>query len=154
MKNQKPGVFLSIILLILLISAIVVTIYVILMPPSPSAAYTEFYILGPGGKATDYPKINLTSGESGNLTIGIVNHENKLTSYHLVVTIDGAVQTHQIVTLNNQQTMQIPFKFTAPPGSKELDFILYKLPDNNNVYHHLNLALTLPPKSVAMILND
>lgn len=141
-EESKTRKILSIILLILLISAIVVTIYVILMPPSPSAAYTEFYILGPGGKATDYPT-NLTSGESGNLTIGIVNHENKLTSYHLVVTIDGAVQTDQIVTLNNQQTMQIPFNFTAPPGSKELNFILYKLPDNNNVYHHLNLALNV-----------
>jgi len=141
-SESKTGKIISIILIITLMLSVATTAYIIVKPP-PGASFTEFYILGPGGKATDYPT-NLTSDETGNLIIGIVNHENKETSYHLVVTSDGVVQTDQIITLNNQQQLQIPFNFTAgDPGTREMDFLLYKLPDNNNIYRSLHLWLNI-----------
>jgi uncharacterized membrane protein len=92
---------------------------------------------------SDYPT-NLTSGENGSLFIGIVNHENRKVSYHLVVTVDGIVQLDELVTLNNQQSLDIPFNFTAGnPGKGEIDFMLYKMPDNSNIYRSLHLWLNI-----------
>ncbi|MGA2677546.1 MAG: DUF1616 domain-containing protein [Methanobacterium sp.] len=140
-KKSKNGKFISIILIILLASAIAVTAYIIVVPLGES--FTEFYILGPSGVASDYPT-NLSSDENGSLIIGIVNHENKKELYHLVVTSDNDVQINQIVTLNNQQTLEIPFHFTAgQPGTMEIDFMLYKLPDNTNVYRSLHLWINI-----------
>jgi uncharacterized membrane protein len=141
-KKSKNGKFLSIILIILLASAIAVTAYIIVVP-NLGESFTEFYILGSNGVASDYPT-NLSSGENGSLIIGIVNHENKKESYHLVVMSDNNLQINQIVILNNQQTLEIPFNFTAgQPGKMEIDFMLYKLPDNTNVYRSLHLWINI-----------
>ena len=138
LKNR----FLSLILIILLVLVVALTVYIIVVPHQ-SEPFTEFYILGPDGKASNYPT-NLTSNETGNLIIGIVNHENKPTSYHLVVTSDGIVQIDQVLTLNNKQELEIPFNFTAgDPGIREMDFSLYKLPDDSNVYQSLSLWLNI-----------
>ena len=130
------------ILILSILVAVSATVYVI-VEPKVGESFTEFYILGPGGMASDYPT-NLTSGENGSLIIGIVNHENKQTSYHLVVTSDNIAQIDEVVTLNNQQSMMIPFNFTAgDPGSREMVFNLYKLPDDSNVYRSLHLWLNI-----------
>ncbi len=47
-----------------------------LVPPYDNEAYTEFYLLGPDGKAANYPT-KLTIGEVGTVITGIVNHENE-----------------------------------------------------------------------------
>jgi len=140
--ESRTGKVLSVILILSILVAVSATVYVI-VEPKVGESFTEFYILGPGGMASDYPT-NLTSGENGSLIIGIVNHENKQTSYHLVVTSDNNVQIDEVVTLNNQQSIMIPFNFTAgDPGSREMVFNLYKLPDDSNVYRSLHLWLNI-----------
>ena len=84
-KDQsKTNKILSTVLILSIIFAIITTAYII-VTPKEGESFTEFYILGPGGKASDYPT-NLTSGQEGNVIIGIDNHENKNTTYHLIVT--------------------------------------------------------------------
>ena len=51
----------------------VVNVYITLNP-EPSERFTEFYILGPGGKAYGYPE-NVTAGENVELIVGVVNRE-------------------------------------------------------------------------------
>jgi uncharacterized membrane protein len=51
--------------------------------------FTEFYILGPEGKAEGYSQ-NLSLGEKGEVTLGIVNHEQEEASYQVKVAINGA----------------------------------------------------------------
>ena len=145
--ESRTGKILSVILnLISILVAVSATVYVV-VEPKVGESFTEFYILGPGGMASDYPT-NLTSGENGSLIIGIVNHENKKESYHLVVTSDGIAQIDEMVTLNNQQSLMIPFNFTAgDPGSREMVFNLYKLPDDSNVYRSLHLWLNITSPS-------
>ena len=148
-KESRTSKVLSVILILSILGAVSGTVYVI-VEPKVSEAFTEFYILGPGGMASDYPT-NLTSGENGSLIIGIVNHENKKVSYHLVVTSDNIVQIDEVVTLNNQQTLEIPLNFTAgQPGSREMVFNLYKLPDDNNVYRSLHLWLNITSNSIGI----
>jgi uncharacterized membrane protein len=144
--ESKTGKILSVILILSIVLAIATTAYII-VKPKEGESFTEFYILGSGGKASDYPT-NLTADQEGNVIIGIVNHENKKTSYQLVVTSNNTVLKEQTVTLADGEKMEIPFNFTAgAPGERKLEFLLYKLPDNNNIYRSLHLWLNITGSS-------
>lgn len=62
------------------ILAAVGTLGYVLMNPRPGEAFTEFYVLGPGGRVEGYPR-NLTPGEEATVTVGIRNHEHREVSY-------------------------------------------------------------------------
>ncbi|BDZ69019.1 DUF1616 domain-containing protein [Methanobacterium ferruginis] len=133
---------LSIILLIALVLAIAATIYIIITPHQ-GEKFTEFYILGPEGKASDYPT-NLTSGQNGSVIIGVVNHEYATKDYQLVVKVNETILKNDTITLTNGQKVEIPFSFIAgDSGEKKLEFLLYKLPDHENVYRSLHLWLNI-----------
>ena len=50
--------------------------------------FTKFHILGPGGKAEDYPT-ELKVGQEGTVIVGIVNHEHESASYKVEIWIGG-----------------------------------------------------------------
>ena len=134
---------LSIVLVASIVLAISGTAYVIAVPKQ-GEKFTEFYILGPDGKASDYPT-NLTAGQTGNVTIGIVNHEYSDVTYKMMVKLNNYTIDEENITLSNNQTYSKPFTFTPSySGQKqELEFLLYKLPDENNVYRSLHLWLNV-----------
>jgi hypothetical protein len=133
---------LSIILIISLILAISATIYII-VTPKQGEKFTEFYILGPDGKASNYPT-NLTTGQNGSVIIGVVNHEYATTDYLLVVKVNNSTLKNQTLKLTNGQKMEIPFNFTAgTSGQKKMEFLLYKLPNNETSYRNLHLWLNV-----------
>ncbi|MBP1911648.1 DUF1616 domain-containing protein [Thermococcus stetteri] len=74
---------LTVILIMAIISSIATLGYVI-THPKPGEKFTEFYILGPGGKAADYPT-ELFVGENGTMIIGIVNHEHRNVTYYVQI---------------------------------------------------------------------
>lgn len=133
----------SSILIILLIVAVAATIYII-VNPNPGEKFTEFYILGVGDKAGNYPT-NLSVNEVGNVTIGIVNHEHSTTTYNMVTTLNGTTISSDNYTLLNNETKQINYSFTAinQGNNQKLEFKLYKLPDNNTVYRMVFLNLNV-----------
>ena len=55
-----------------------------LTTPRIGERFTEFYILGPGGKADDYPT-TLGINQSATVIVGIQNHEYQNLTYHLEV---------------------------------------------------------------------
>ena len=133
---------LSIILIVALTIAIAATVYIAVFPQH-GEKFTEFYILGPNGKAADYPT-NLTASENGNLSIGVVNHEYMTTSYQLMVKINQTVLKNETITLTSDQKEEIPFKFNATSGkNQKLEFLLYKLPDTQNVYRSLYMYVNV-----------
>lgn len=133
---------LSIVLVISMILAVATTAYVIVVPKGEK--FTEFYILGPKGMASDYPT-NLTAGESGNVTVGIENHEYSTVNYEMVIKLNNQTIDDKNITLSNNQTYLEPFKFIpySYGQNHELEFLLYKLPDTNNVYRSLHLWLNI-----------
>jgi uncharacterized membrane protein len=133
----------SLILIVLLVIAVVATVGII-VNPSPNERFTELYILGTNNQAGDYPT-NLTLGETGNLTVGIVNHEAATTSYNLIATLNGVTISNQNYTLENNQTTNITFSFTpkATGQNQTLTFNLYKLPDNSTVYRSVFLHVNV-----------
>ena len=140
--ESKTEKILSVILIISIILAVATTVYIVVMPKE-GESFTEFYILGPNGTASDYPT-NLTSNQSGNVIIGVVNHENKNTSYKVLVTSNNTVLLDRTVNLQDGQKIEIPFNFTAgDPGERKIEFLLYKLPDTNNIYRSLHLWINI-----------
>ncbi|WP_048190635.1 DUF1616 domain-containing protein [Methanobacterium sp. SMA-27] len=133
----------SSILVILLVAAVIATVYII-VNPSPGEKFTELYILGAGDKAGNYPT-NLSVNEIGNLTIGLVNHEQSTTTYNLVETLNGVTLSNQNITLSNNETKQINFSFqpTQTGNNQTLEFKLYKLPNTDTVYRSVFLYVNV-----------
>jgi len=135
----------SIILLIILFSMIGTTINIILNP-APGEKFTEFYILGPKGKAYDYPT-NLTLNETGEVIMGVVNHEYQTTKYRIIVKLDEKIIDNTTITLKNGEKWEKHVKFTPtePGDNKKLQFLLYRLPDEKKVYRSLHLFIDVNP---------
>lgn len=105
---------------------------------------TEFYVLGPDGKnISTYPS-NLTPGQTGNVTIVLVNHENTTTDYRIVTTSNQTVINEINVTLNPGEKREIPYTFTTgESGTKKMEFLLYKLPNVTDVYLSYNFLVNI-----------
>lgn len=142
-KESRKDKVLSIVLAISIILAVSATIYIIVVPHQ-GEKFTEFYILGPNGTSSDYPT-NLTAGQTGNVTIGIVNHEYSTVNYEMVVKLNNQTINDKNITLSNNQTYSEPFTFVPSiyGQNQELEFLLYKLPDNSTVYRSLHLWINV-----------
>jgi len=96
--------------------------------PNAGETFTEFYILGQGGKAADYPQV-LTSGREGRVTIGIINHERVDVSYRIAVVINGKGNNEELtVNLAHEQRWEGVVTF-APETiglNQKVEFRLYK----------------------------
>jgi uncharacterized membrane protein len=51
-------------------------------------SFTEFYVLGPGGKAEGYPR-RLLVGEPGQVILGVINHEGHPARYKVEIQADS-----------------------------------------------------------------
>ncbi len=93
-----------------------------------SERFTEFYILGPDGKAEDYPS-ELTVGEKAIVTLGIVNREYAEVTYDIEITIDGEpVGQIASITLSAEEEWEDKVSFgPANAGAEQqVKFLLYK----------------------------
>jgi len=75
-------------MLVLMIAGAAVTMIYACAAPKVGEKFTEFYILGPDGRAVDYTR-ELVPGQEGDVIIGIVNREREAASYRVTVEIDG-----------------------------------------------------------------
>ncbi|MCK4789474.1 MAG: DUF1616 domain-containing protein [Desulfobacteraceae bacterium] len=75
------------ILLISTIAGMIGVLVYMVQTPQIKGEYTEFYILGPEGKAENYPR-DLKLGETAEVLLVIANHEFKEIEYRVRITID------------------------------------------------------------------
>jgi len=138
---------LTVILVISIISSVVALVYVVAIPRQ-GESFTEFYVLGPGGNATGYPR-NLTVGEDASVILGIANHEHRTVEYTVELWlvnmsfVDNTTQVHRMlyfdsfnVTLEHtdvdlegewQAQWELPYEFNVTvEGDYKLWFLLYK----------------------------
>ena len=133
----------SAVLFACLIVAVGLTVYIASTPPV-GEKFTEFYLLGPSGRADGYP-VNLTLGESGTVIIGIVNHEYEDTSYNITIRLDNdLIATISNIQLSHEMVSERNFTFTPEKTGEglRLDFLLYKntMP---GAYRSLHLQITV-----------
>ncbi|MFZ2456546.1 MAG: DUF1616 domain-containing protein [Candidatus Altiarchaeia archaeon] len=140
-KPKEPGTYDRILtraLLGLLFITVAAVIYIILNPPQ-GEKFTEFYILGPEQKAYNYP-IDLETGQTGTVYIGVANHEYEDLQYSLRIRLDNSTLDEKTIELRNNQTYLAKYTFTpsTPGESRKLEFLLYKK-GNSTVYRTLHL---------------
>ena len=125
---------LTVIIIILIVLAIFMTVYVIITPKI-GEKFTEFYVLGPSGKAEGYPT-NLEVGEEGEMMVGIVNREYANATYQLRTRLNGELIDKKSIELAHNETWMQPFTFRATKAGEDqkLEFLLFKYPFNKSVY--------------------
>ena len=125
MSNLDKG--LSVGLVVAIVAALGCLGYVI-ANPKQGEKFTEFYILGPEGKAENYPQ-QVTVGEEARVILGIVNHEHQPLSYRVEIKING-VKDKEICTgiLAHEEKWEQVVGFTPEEmGVKQkVEFWLYK----------------------------
>lgn len=131
-------------LLIISITLALVAIIFIMANPTTNEKFTEFYILGQDGKAGNYPT-NLTTGENGTVTVGIVNHEGISADYKFIMQFNNVILKNETFNLKNKEKKEIPitFQLNQSGTGQKLEFLLYKLPDMQQPYRSLDLLINV-----------
>ncbi len=132
---------LTIILIIALIVCIALTVYIIITPKI-GERFTEFYILGPEGKAANYPT-KLKLGQKGTVIIGVSNHEYRTMNYTIVVKFGNVTIWRKKITLRNNETWEHRFTFKAIKKGRriKLEFLLFVDDNFTKPYRELHLWL-------------
>jgi uncharacterized membrane protein len=145
---------LTVILAVAILGSIGVLGYTI-AAPKVGERFTEFYILGNDGKAEGYPSVftlkdgqvasvqygdqgTATDGSPGQVTLGIVNHEQQNTAYSVAITIDGqpAAIYYAGNVLDRLESIELPqdgkweqligFVPQHTGDNQKVEFLLYK----------------------------
>ena len=117
---------LSIVLIASIIGSFATVVYIVVTPKT-GESFTEFYLIGPNGTASDYPT-DLKIGEEGKMIIGIVNHEYENATYRLEVIFNGPLIHEEQLFLIENEKWESPFTFKAieKGENQKLEFLLYK----------------------------
>lgn len=121
---------LSVVLVLAVIFAVGSIVYVVTMPKT-GEKFTEFYILGPTGKAADYPR-DLAPGQSGSVIVGVVNHEYAPVNYYVEIEAGGFVKERTgLFQLTDGQKWEktMSFAVQTPRKDLEVEFLLFRQGD-------------------------
>jgi uncharacterized membrane protein len=133
----------------LLVLGAAVAVGVTMASPPPREPFTEFYILGAGGVAADYPT-EFAAGEVQTVSVGIVSHEPGTAAYRVDVEIGGSVLASAgPVVLEPLERYEGPLTFTANSvGRQKLTFLLYK-DEQPEAYRSVYLWVDVAPNPVS-----
>lgn len=118
---------LSVLLAAAVVFAVGSIIYVV-TTPKVGEKFTEFYILGPGGKAEGYPR-ELAVNEKGHVIVGVVNHEYSAVKYYVEVVMGGHLkQRLGPIELAHEEKWEERVAFSAgqPHENLKVEFLLYR----------------------------
>ncbi len=154
-KALTMGLVISVLLSVSVLAYVVTT-------PGPGERFTEFSILGPSGKLSEYPT-NLNVSEEGTLLIFVANHEFERVNYTVKVDLvgletmfnpdSGLNETVEVnrtniawinLTLDHDLnwTRSYTFRIEAP-GLWLVRFLLFRDGDLATVYRNLHLFVTV-----------
>jgi uncharacterized membrane protein len=142
-SENKLDRILTIILVISVLLSVVALVYVV-VTPKQGEKFTEFYILGMDGKAENYTTL-YTLGDSGEVIVGVVNHEYELVKYTMDIRLDNeslSVPANvKSFSLEHNATWERPVEFTpnSVGDNMKLEFLLYKNDNLTVPYRDLHL---------------
>ncbi|EMA44804.1 DUF1616 domain-containing protein [Halococcus saccharolyticus] len=150
--NDDHKRLLTQVLLAVLVVSVLAIVYFSFTPEQRTDPYTEFYVLGPEGNASNYSD-NLSVGENRDLTVGISNHENREMQYTLVLELDNETLNTRTVSIADQETWERNRSFTPESsGRKQLQLLLYRgesVTPELEPYRTLRLWMTVQEASTA-----
>jgi len=135
---------LTVILIITIILSVSALAYVI-VTPKQGEKFTEFYILGQGGKAYDYPT-KVGPGNNSTVIVGVVNHEYVLTNYTMRLRFRNETLLSRDIQLSQNQTWEHPVSYILqdPGQGNKLEFLLYRESNFTAPYRDLHLWINVP----------
>ncbi len=142
-SESKLDRVLTVILVFSILLSVTTLIYVILTPKG-GEHFTEFYILGPGGKADNYPTKYML-GQNGTVTVGVINHEYRPVNYTLELRLENKSlplpENRKHINLAHNETWEEPVTFNPPfeGQSMKLEFLLFNKTDASVPYRDLHL---------------
>lgn len=129
--------------------ALVLVISIAIVLPGPGEKFTEFYLIGPNGTATDYPQ-NFMYGNSSVINVGIANHEGKDMDYGLTILMHDAngapydMHSERIgVKAGEQVEKSISISPMVTGDRLKMDFFLYRPEDNGSPYRQCRLFVNV-----------
>ena len=127
---------LSVVLLIAMLGALGYFLAI----PKVGERFTEFYILGTGGKVADYPE-ELVVGQEEQFIVGILNHEHETVSYRVGIVVSGVKEVEVgPVVLEHEKKWEggLSFVPVTVAENQKVEFLLYKQ-GQTGVYQSLHL---------------
>ena len=131
-------------ILIITLLGVLVALGYILTTPRVGETFTNFYLLGQNGRATDYPE-ELRAGESSKMVVGITNHEHQEISYRVEITsIEGYITGYGPVKLQHDQKheQEVDIILFKPGDKQKVEFRLFK-EEETDVYRLLYLWIDI-----------
>ncbi len=134
---------LTVFLIISILLSIATLAYVV-VSPKEGEHFTEFYLLGPEGKADNYTT-NYTIGQSGTVIVGVVNHEYRPVNYTMEVKLENKSlflpENVKHISLAHNETWEEPVTIMPPLEGKnmKLQFLLFNDTEKSVPYRDLHL---------------
>jgi uncharacterized membrane protein len=143
LKGGKLDRLLSVLVAIALIVASAVLVYTV-WTPKTGETFTEFYILGAHGQASDYT-LDLDEDGTGSVTLGIINREGRETDYIVIVRESGEVEREIAhVSLQPDQVWEqaVEFSIDTVGENRKIQFLLFK-EDETEPYRSLHVHMDI-----------
>jgi uncharacterized membrane protein len=142
-SESKLDKVLTVFLILSILLSVATLVYVVITPKE-GEHFTEFYLLGPQGKADNYTT-NYTLGQSGTVIVGVVNHEYRPVNYTMEVKLENKSlpfpENVKYINLANNETWEEPVTLIPSfEGQRmKLEFLLYNETDKSVPYRDLHL---------------
>jgi uncharacterized membrane protein len=139
------------VVLVLLILLSIATLFYVIITPKEDECFTEFYILGPNGKANNYTT-KYVLGESGTVVVGIANHEYRHVNYTLELKLENKSlplpEKQKHINLDSNGIWKEPITFTPPfqGHNMKLEFLLFNETSESKPYQDLHLWIDVLKK--------
>ncbi|WP_407356704.1 DUF1616 domain-containing protein [Methanolobus sp. WCC5] len=107
-------------------------------------SFTTLYVLGPNGKAEEYPH-TISESDPAKIIVGIENHELTHINYILQAKLDGMVLEEIKVNLGHKEKWEQELIITPTRlklGRQKLEFALYKDQVGNFAYRSVHIWVT------------
>jgi uncharacterized membrane protein len=120
---------LTVVLIISILLSVATLAYVIVVPKH-GETFTEFYILGPDGKADKYPT-KFTMGDQKPVIVGVVNHEYRNVTYDLVIALNDSMSVRDLyqekLMLQDNETWEKKISIVPDRAgtNMKMEFLLY-----------------------------
>lgn len=127
LRGDRLSKVLSVALAIAILGSIGLLGYVVAASRS-GESFTEFYLLGPGRMAADYPR-SLAVGQEAAVTVGIVNREGVRMSYRVeVLAAGGVLNSVGDITLASGEKWEdsVSFVPVTPGDGQRVEFLLFR----------------------------
>ncbi len=85
-------------IVVMMVLSVSLLVYIIVVPRQ-GESFTEFYVLGPSGKAEGYPS-DFVQGEEQSVIIGIGNHEHGDRNYTILLSIGPDARNRTVASLD------------------------------------------------------